>query len=108
MATNLAVTTADFEKEVLQSPVPVLVDFWATWCGPCRAIAPAVEQLATELEGVAKVRKVNVDEEGDLAARYGIMSIPALIVFKGGQEVDRIVGAVPKDTIKAMVERQAK
>jgi thioredoxin 1 len=83
----------------------VLVDFWATWCGPCVAIAPAVEQLASELAGKAKVFKVNVDEEGELAMKFGIMSIPALIVFKNGQEVDRMVGAGPKDQIKSLIER---
>jgi thioredoxin 1 len=105
MAANLAMSTAEFEKEVLQSDVPVLVDFWATWCGPCVAIAPAVEQLASELAGKAKVFKVNVDEEGELAMKFGIMSIPALIVFKNGQEVDRMVGAGPKDQIKSLIER---
>ncbi|MCW5939844.1 MAG: thioredoxin [Fimbriimonadaceae bacterium] len=105
MAANLAMSTAEFEKEVLQSDVPVLVDFWATWCGPCVAIAPAVEQLAAEFDGKAKVFKVNVDEEGELAMKFGIMSIPALIVFKNGQEVDRMVGAGPKDQIKSLIER---
>ena len=105
MAANLAMSTAEFEKEVLQSDVPVLVDFWATWCGPCVAIAPAVEQLAAEFDGKAKGFKVNVDEEGELAMKFGIMSIPALIVFKNGQEVDRMVGAGPKDQIKSLIER---
>lgn len=105
MASNLAVTAASFDQEVLESSVPVLVDFWATWCGPCKAIAPAIEELATELEGVASVRKVDVDSEGDLAMRYGVMSIPTLIVFKNGQEVDRMVGALPKTEIRALVER---
>ena len=105
MGANLALSTADFEKEVLQSDVPVLVDFWATWCGPCMAIAPHVEAIAGELAGKAKVFKVDVDTDGDLASRYGVMSIPALLVFKGGQEVDRMVGAGPKDHIKALVER---
>ena len=105
MASNLAVTAASFDQEVLESSVPVLVDFWATWCGPCKAIAPAIEELATELAGVASVRKVDVDSEGDLAMRYGVMSIPTLIVFKNGQEVDRMVGALPKTEIRALVER---
>ena len=105
MGANLALSSADFDKEVLQSEVPVLVDFWATWCGPCVAIAPHVEAIAAELEGKAKVFKVDVDSDGDVAAKYGVMSIPALIVFKGGQEVDRMVGAGPKDQIKAMLER---
>jgi thioredoxin 1 len=105
MGANLALSAAEFEKEVLQSPVPVLVDFWATWCGPCVAIAPHVEAIASELAGKAKVFKVDVDTDGEVAARYGVMSIPALIVFKNGQEVDRMVGAGPKDQIKGMLER---
>jgi thioredoxin 1 len=105
MGANLALSAADFEKEVLQSDLPVLVDFWATWCGPCVAIAPHVEAIAGELAGKAKVFKVNVDTDGEVAAKYGVMSIPALIVFKGGQEVDRMVGSGPKDHIKALLER---
>jgi thioredoxin 1 len=105
MGANLALSTADFEKEVLQSELPVLVDFWATWCGPCMAIAPHVEAIAAELAGKAKVFKVDVDSDPDLAGRFGVMSIPALLVFKGGQEVDRMVGSGPKDQIKGMVER---
>jgi thioredoxin 1 len=105
MGANLAISTAEFEKEVLQSELPVLVDFWATWCGPCMAIAPHVEALASELAGKAKVFKVDVDSDPDLAGRFGVMSIPALLVFKGGQEVDRMVGSGPKDQIKGMVER---
>jgi thioredoxin 1 len=98
-------TSLDFQKDVLESPLPVLVDFGAEWCGPCKMIAPAVEQLATELQGKAKVVTIDVDEQNEIAARYGIMSIPALVVFKGGQEVDRIVGAVPKATIEQLVKR---
>lgn len=105
MATNLAVTAAQFEGEVLGSEVPVLVDFWAEWCGPCKAIGPSVEQLATEYAGKAKVYKVDVDAEGELAMKYGIMSIPALIVFKGGKEVDRMVGAAPKPQLAALLDR---
>lgn len=105
MGSNLAVSTADFEKEVLQSDLPVLVDFWATWCRPCIAIGPSVEEIATEMTGKAKVFKVNVDEEGDVAMKYGVTSIPALLVFKGGQMVDHLVGAYPKDQIKALIER---
>ena len=97
--------SVDFQKDVLESDVPVLVDFSAEWCGPCRMIGPAVEQIATELEGKARVVTIDVDEHSDIAGRYGIMSIPALLVFKGGHEVDRMVGAAPKDQIKGMVER---
>ena len=106
MASDLALSGSDFEQKVLKSDVPVLIDFWATWCGPCTAIAPHVEAIAEEMEGKAKVFKVDVDTEGDLAAKFGVMSIPALLVFKDGQEVDRMVGAGSKDQIKGMLEKQ--
>lgn len=96
---------ADFQTEVLDSPIPVLVDFSAEWCGPCRAIEPFVHQVAQELEGKAKVVTIDVDAHADVAARYGIMSIPALVVFKGGQEVDRLIGAAPKDRILGLVSK---
>lgn len=86
----------DFKKEVIDSQTPVVVDFWATWCAPCRAIAPALEELATQYKGKVKVAKVNVDENQDTPQQYGIRSIPTLLVFKGGRVVDQIVGAVPK------------
>jgi len=105
MASNLAVTSSSFEQNVLKSDVPVLVDFWAEWCGPCKAIGPSIEQLATEYAGKAKVFKLDVDSEGDLAQQYGVMSIPALLVFKGGKEVDRMVGAAPKAQIAALIDR---
>src|SRR5687768_11289971 len=105
MAAGLAVSTTDFEQTVLNSDVPVLVDFWAEWCGPCKAIGPAIEQLATEYEGRAKVVKVDVDHEGDLATKYGVMSIPALLVFKDGKVVDQMVGAAPKQQIAALLDR---
>ncbi len=104
MSNAVAVTTSDFETEVLQSPVPVLIDFWAVWCGPCRMIAPHVDAVATEYEGRVKVLKVNVDEEPDIAGRYGIMSIPTLLFFKGGKVVEQVVGAVPKSTITSKLE----
>lgn len=105
MAANMAVTTADFEEQVLKSDVPVLVDFWAQWCGPCLAIAPSVEAIAGEYEGRAKVYKVDVDSEDELAGRYGVMSIPALLIFKDGKVVDQHVGAVPKAAIASMLDR---
>lgn len=105
MANELAVDSTSFESKVLQSDVPVLVDFWATWCRPCLAIAPTIEELASELGESAGVYKIDVDENNEIASQYGIMSIPALIVFKGGQEVERMVGAASKEDIRAMVER---
>ncbi len=105
MATELALSTADFESKVLQSEVPVLIDFWAEWCGPCRAIAPFVEQIASEYNGRAKVFKVDVDNEPELAGRFGVMSIPTLLVFKDGQRVGQLIGAVPKQRIAELIDR---
>ena len=106
MSADLALKTSEFEEKVLKSDVPVLVDFWATWCGPCKAIGPLIEELASEYAGRAKVFKVDVDSEGDLAMRFGVMSIPALLVFKGGQVVDQMVGAAPKPQIASLIDRQ--
>jgi thioredoxin 1 len=100
-----AVTTSEFETTVLKSEVPVLVDFWAPWCGPCKMIGPSLEELSGEYNGKAKIVKVDVDTEGELAQTYGIMSIPALVVFKGGQEVERVVGAMPKPELAKMLDR---
>ena len=100
-------TSNNFDAEVLNSEVPVLVDFWAVWCGPCRAVAPIIEELAKEYEGKIKVGKVNVDENNDLAIRYGVMSIPTMKFFKGGKIVNEIIGAAPKaqfeDAIKKLI-----
>ena len=97
------VTKATFEQEVLLAKVPVLVDFWAPWCGPCRMLTPALEELAVELDGKAKVVKVNVDEEPELASKYGIMSIPTVIAFKNGQAAGKTIGFRPKDEFRKMV-----
>ena len=101
---EITLTAANFQAEVLDSPIPVLVDFWATWCGPCRMVAPIVAQIAEEQEGVVKVGKVNVDDEPGLAGRYGISSIPTLIVFKNGQPVNGAVGVRPKEQIEALLK----
>ncbi len=95
MGNAVAVTDQSFQTEVLDATTPVLVDFWAEWCGPCRAIAPMVEEIAKEYAGRVKVVKVDVDESVDVASRYRIQSIPTLLVFKGGEEVERVIGAVP-------------
>lgn len=100
---ELNLTTDQFEQEVLQADVPVLVDFWATWCGPCRMLAPVVEEIAEEYDGKVKVCKVNVDEEEDLAIRFGVSSIPTLLVFKNGELVDTSVGFATKEQIEAML-----
>lgn len=105
MASNLGVSTAEFKDKVLGSEVPVLVDFWAEWCGPCKAIGPAIEQLAGEVDGKAKVYKVDVDSDPDLASEYGVMSIPAVFVFKGGKVVDQQIGMASKEKYADMLAR---
>lgn len=100
MSKPINVDSGSFEAEVISSPVPVVVDFWAAWCGPCRMMAPVLDQLAGEYNGNVKFAKVNVDEHQDVAARYGIMSIPTLVIFKEGQEIGRVVGYMPKDKLK--------
>lgn len=104
MGKPLHVTEQNFAAEVLQADLPVLVDFWAAWCGPCRLIAPVVEDLAHEYEGVLKVGKVDVDENADLAARYTVQSIPTLALFRAGRLIARIVGYVPKAELKRQIE----
>lgn len=101
----LTLTEDDFDDQITNAETPILVDFWATWCPPCKAIAPSLEQIADEMGGKARVAKVNVDENGDLANRFGIRSIPTLMVFKRGKVVDQMIGAAPKDQIKRMVEK---
>jgi thioredoxin 1 len=101
----LTVTDANFEEEVIGSELPVLVDFWAVWCGPCRMVAPFVEQIAEENKDRLKVAKLNVDDNQGIPAKYGIMSIPTLLLFKGGELKETIVGALPKDKIVAAVSK---
>jgi thioredoxin 1 len=104
MATQF--TDSSWEQDVLKSDKPVLVDFWAEWCGPCRMIGPLVEELANEYAGKAVIGKLNVDENPGVASKYGIRSIPTLLVFKGGEVVDKIVGAVPKNMLAQKIDAQ--
>ena len=101
----LEVSDATFDQEVLKSEQPVLVDFWAVWCGPCKAIAPAIDALAAKYAGQLKVAKVNVDQNGATPSRYGIRGSPALLFFKGGKVADQIVGYVPQDVIEEKVQK---
>jgi thioredoxin 1 len=97
-------TDQNFQNEVLGASEPVLVDFWATWCGPCRAVAPVVEELARQYKGKVKVGKVDIDANQDVAQKYGIMSIPTIMLFKNGQKAGQIVGAVPKAKLEALIK----
>jgi thioredoxin 1 len=99
------VSDATFDQDVLQSEQPVLVDFWAVWCGPCKAIAPIVDDIAASYAGKLKVAKVNVDQNGATPSRYGIRGIPALLIFKGGKVADQIVGYVPREVIEEKINR---
>ncbi|MDY6937513.1 MAG: thioredoxin [Cyanobacteriota bacterium] len=105
MSAAAAVTDASFTEEVLQSEVPVLVDFWAPWCGPCRMVSPVVDEIAQQYDGKVKVVKLNTDDNPNVASQYGIRSIPTLMIFKGGQRVDMVVGAVPKTTLANTLEK---
>jgi thioredoxin 1 len=99
------VTDSDFDSEVLNSSVPVLVDFWAEWCGPCRALAPKLEEISNELGAKLKVLKMNVDENPNMPVRYGVRGIPTMIIFKGGKQVGQVVGNLPKDEIVKIVSQ---
>ena len=105
MSSATAVTDASFEQDVLKSDVPVLVDFWAPWCGPCRMVAPIVDEISKEFEGKIKVFKLNTDENPNVASQYGIRSIPTLMVFKGGQVAATKVGAAPKNQLQSWIEQ---
>ena len=105
MSEPLAVSDADFEQEILKADMPAMVDFWAAWCGPCRAIAPVVEELARDFAGKVKVAKMNVDENPKTPAKYGIRAIPTLIIFKGGKVVDQITGAVSRNIIENALKK---
>lgn len=99
----LKITKENFDSEVLKSNVPVLIDFWASWCGPCRALSPLIDEIAEEADGKFKVGKVNVDEQSDLAAQFSVMSIPTLVVMKNGQVVNKAVGSRPKEQILSLI-----
>ncbi|NEP01879.1 MAG: thioredoxin [Symploca sp. SIO2E9] len=105
---DVQVTDSSFKQDVLESEIPVLVDFWAPWCGPCRMVAPVVEEIAQQYAGKVKVVKLNTDENPNIASQYGIRSIPTLMLFKGGQRVDMVVGAVPKSTLADTIEKNLK
>lgn len=104
----ITLTSQNFPQETLKGSTPIVVDFWASWCGPCRAIAPVLEELAAKYAGKVRVGKINVDEHQDLAIQYGVLNIPTLVFLKGGQEVDRVVGVPPKTQLESKFEQLLK
>ena len=102
---TIEITDASFKSEVTESPIPVLVDFWAPWCGPCKMIAPVLEEIANEYNGKVKVVKINIDENQTTPTNYGVRSIPTLILFKDGNEVEKIIGAQSKENLKQMIDK---
>jgi thioredoxin 1 len=104
-ANILELTTTNFDDETKKAGEPILVDFWAEWCGPCRMVAPILEQIATDYQGKARVGKVNVDEHSSIAARYGVQSIPTLLLFKQGKVVEQYIGATSKDTLAKLIDK---
>jgi thioredoxin 1 len=101
----LTITQANFQKEVLESPIPVLVDFWAVWCGPCKMIGPVLDEIAPDYKGRARIGKVNVDQEQSLATQFGVTSIPTLFIFKGGQVIEQMVGLRSKRDLRASLDK---
>lgn len=108
MSNAISLTTAAFADKIESSKGVALIDFWAAWCGPCRMLSPVIDEVAADFAGRAEIYKVNVDEEGELAAKFGIMSIPTLIIFKDGAVFDKLVGVVPKDSIAEKIENALK
>ncbi len=108
MSNAISLTTAEFSEKIENAKGVALVDFWAAWCGPCRMLAPTIDEVASDFAGRADIYKVNVDEEGELAAKFGIMSIPTLIIFKDGEVFDKTLGVVPKDSIAEKLENALK
>lgn len=108
MSNAISLATAEFSDKIENANGVALIDFWAEWCGPCRMLAPVIDEVAADFAGRAEIYKVNVDEEGELAAKFGIMSIPTLIVFKDGKVFDKLVGVVPKDSIAEKIENALK